>query len=269
MKIILSILFFLFAISCNSNEKDRKPIDKNTDSKPKNSSVIELIPKIINKYPHDETAYTQGLVFFDGYLYESTGLYGKSTLRKTEIKTGKILQSISLAPIYFGEGITILNNQIYQLTWENKKAFVYDLHSFKKLKEFSYPTEGWGITTDGKQLIVSDGSNFINFYSPEDFSITNTLMIRQGNKSIYNINEMEYVDGLIYANVYMTDNIVIINPYNGDIVGWIDISLLRQKLDNPANAEVSNGIAYNPNSKTFYLTGKNWSNLFEVVFVEK
>ncbi len=267
IQVIIFFLTILFACSGNNNKVDNAnttPIEKIP-----HNSIQQLIPKIINKYPHDQNAYTQGLVYHNGFLYESTGLYGKSTLRKVDIKTGKVLQSISLSPIYFGEGIAILGNKIYQLTWENKKAFVYDLFTFKLLNEYSYPTEGWGITTDGKQLIVSDGSNFLTYYNSENFTIENSMMIKQGNKSLYNINEMEMVDGLIYANVYMTDSIVIINPNNGDVVGWVDISLLRQNLDDSHNAEVSNGIAYNAATKTFYLTGKNWSNLFEVVFVEK
>lgn len=268
MKHSLIILFFFVFIACNGNNS-KTDVPKQPHTNEQQKTLLQLIPKIINKYPHDKNAYTQGLVYHNGYLYESTGLYGKSTLRKVEITTGKVLQSLSLSPIYFGEGIAILDDKIYQLTWENKKAFVYDLKSFKLLKEFTYPTEGWGITTNGKELIVSDGSNFLTYYDADKFSISNSIMIRQGNKSLYNINEMEYFDGLIYANVYLTDNIVIINPNNGDIVGWIDISLLRQNLDDSQNSEVSNGIAYNPNTKTFYLTGKNWSNLFEVVFVEK
>lgn len=265
---ILFSLFILF-VSCSGKETKNYNQQQQKIVQNQPNTIMQLIPKIINKYPHDKAAYTQGLVYYGGYLYESTGLYGKSSLRKVEITTGKVLQSIPLQVQYFGEGIAILNDKIYQLTWENKKAFVYDLKTFKLLKEYTYPTEGWGITTDGKQLIVSDGSNFLTFYDPDNFNITNTVMIKQGNKSLYNINEMEYLDGLVYANVYMTDSIVIINSNNGDVVGFIDISLLRQNLDDPVSAEVSNGIAYNPDTKTFYLTGKNWSNLFEVVFVEK
>lgn len=269
MKSQIIILFFLIFFACNGKNQKTETVEKPLTESKNQKELLQLIPKIINIYPHDKNAYTQGLVYHQGYIYESTGLYGKSTLRKVDIATGKIIKSISLSPIYFGEGIAVLDNKIYQLTWENKKAFVYDLNSFKLLKEFVYPTEGWGITTDGNQLIVSDGSNFLTYYNPNNFEILNTIMIKQGNKSLYNINEMEMVEGLIYANVYMTDKIVIINPNNCDIVGWIDISLLRQSLSEPMNAEVSNGIAYNPESKTFYLTGKNWSNLFEVVFVEK
>ena len=269
MKFQILFLIFILCISCNSKETKIENHPKSQTQQNQSKTLLQLIPKIINKFPHDKNAYTQGLVYHKGYLYESTGLYGKSTLRKVEIETGKVVQSISLSPQYFGEGITIFDNKIYQLTWENKKAFVYDIKTFNLLNEFAYPTEGWGITTDGNQLIVSDGTNFLTYYDPNNFTITNTIMIKQGNKSLYNINEMEYHDGLVYANVYMTDSIAIINPINGDIVGWIDISSLRQNLDDPNSAEVSNGIAYNPDTKTFYLTGKNWSNLFEVIFVEK
>ncbi|MGB9701812.1 MAG: glutaminyl-peptide cyclotransferase [Candidatus Kapaibacteriota bacterium] len=228
-----------------------------------------LYPVIKKIYPHDEKAYTQGMYYKNGYLYESTGLYGESTLRKNDILTGNSLKRINLLPIYFGEGITIYNDKIYQLTWTNKKGFVYDMNSFQKIGEFVYPTEGWGITSDGKSLIVSDGTNFLTFYNPVTFEITKTISVQFQNQSVMNLNELEFVDGKIYANVYMTDKIAIINSENGNVEQWIDISSLRMQLDDPSAAEVSNGIAFNPETKTFYLTGKYWSNLFEVVFEEK
>ncbi len=258
--------------SCNSNSKKIEQTKKSqqiaTSQNPSSETTTSNICKkvefeIIKKYPHNKDAYTQGLIFYGGYLYESTGLYGHSSLRKVNIKDGKVLKQINLLPLYFGEGITLLADKIYQLTWENHKGFIYNL-DFEKLGEFSYPGEGWGITNDGKSLIISDGSNYLSFYDPSSMNIIKTISVEDNNTPIFNLNELEWVDGLIYANVYMQDEIIAINPDNGKVVYSFDVSELRSALDDQTNAEVSNGIAYNPSTKSFFLTGKYWPNLFEV-----
>ncbi|MEN6294571.1 MAG: glutaminyl-peptide cyclotransferase [Chloroherpetonaceae bacterium] len=264
--LFLSILLFC---SCNTNSKKFEQSNNNHSDKSSQTNISNNITskmvefEIINKYPHDKNAYTQGLIFYGDILYESTGLYGQSSLRSVQIKDGKVLQKINLTPIYFAEGITLLSQRIYQLTWENHKGFIYNLN-LEKIGEFSYPGEGWGITTDGKHLIISDGSNYLNFYEPSTMNVIKTLSVEDGNTPIFNLNELEWVDGLIYANVYMKDEIIAINPENGKVVYILDISNLRDLLDDKKDAEVSNGIAFNPKTSTFYLTGKNWSNLFEV-----
>ncbi len=269
----LMLLTFFTTISCNSKDKSYLEQKEQQTAKPNKTKSTHsgkiLVPKILKIYPHDSEAYTQGLFYDNGYLYESTGLYGQSSLRKVDILTGNVLQRKNILPTYFAEGITKFGNKIYQLTWENKKGFIYDFNSFEKTGEFTYPTEGWGITTDNKNLIISDGSNFLTFYNPTSFEIENTISVQEGMQSVMNLNELEYVDGKIYANVYMTDNIVVINPVSGNVESKIDVSSLRMQLDNPNIAEVANGIAYNPETKTFYLTGKYWSNLFEVTFEER
>ncbi len=264
--LFLSILLFC---SCNTNSKKFEQSNNNHSDKSSQTNISNNITskkvefEIINKYPHDKDAYTQGLIFSGDILYESTGLYGQSSLRSVQIKDGKVLQKINLSPIYFAEGITLLSQRIYQLTWENHKGFIYNLN-LEKIGEFSYPGEGWGITTDGKHLIISDGSNYLNFYEPSTMNVIKTLSVEDGNTPIFNLNELEWVDGHIYANVYMKDEIIAINPENGKVVYILDISNLRDLLDDKKDAEVSNGIAFNPKTSTFYLTGKNWSNLFEV-----
>ncbi len=264
----LLVALILLSFSCESKQTDKpKPIV--SDNKQNRMRIKEYIPKIVNKFPHDADAYTQGLKFYNGYLYESTGQYGKSSLRKVEIKTGKILQSTKLPITQFGEGIAIKDNQIYQLTWENKVVLVYDLTTLKQINQFNFPTEGWGLEYFNNSFVASDGSNFLNYYNPETFSVLNVLMVKNRNQSVYNINEMEIVDNTIYANIYMSESIVMINPQTGILEGIIDISSLRELLTNQDEAEVANGIAYNPESKTFYLTGKYWSHLFEVEFIEK
>lgn len=266
------IIVMLLLNSCDTNSRKNNETNKTQPNDVAQISTMDTSSKnihkmieyeVIKKYPHDENAYTQGLFFYEGYLYESTGLYGKSSLRKVQIDNGQVLKQINLAPIYFAEGIALLNQKIYQLTWESHKGFIYNM-DFDKIGEFSYPGEGWGITTDGTYLIISDGSNYLNFYEPASMNIVKTLSVEDGNTPIFNLNELEWIDGLIYANVYMRDEIVAINPNNGKVVKIIDISTLRAELDNYDDAEVSNGIAYNPKTNTLYLTGKNWSNLFEI-----
>lgn len=266
------IIIMLLLNSCDTNSRKNNETNKTQPNDVAQISTVDTSSKnihkmieyeVIKKYPHDGNAYTQGLFFYEGYLYESTGLYGKSSLRKVRIVDGQVLKQINLAPIYFAEGIALLNQKIYQLTWESHKGFIYNM-DFDKIGEFSYPGEGWGITTDGTYLIISDGSNYLNFYEPASMNIVKTLSVEDGNTPIFNLNELEWIDGLIYANVYMRDEIVAINPDNGKVVKIIDISTLRTELDNHDDAEVSNGIAYNPKTNTLYLTGKNWSNLFEI-----
>ncbi|MCG2461080.1 glutaminyl-peptide cyclotransferase [Flavobacteriaceae bacterium F89] len=226
---------------------------------------------IVAVYPHDIHAYTQGLEFHNDTLYESTGLRGKSFLRQVDYKTGRILKEIKLDDRYFGEGITILNDKIYQLTWQSGIGFVYDLHSFKSLNTFKYnkSKEGWGLCNDGKKLFKSDGTEFIWILNPdtlaeEDYIETVT------NSSIFNrANELEYVDGKIYANVYQKESMMIINAQSGDIEGVVNFGGLKEKVTQHKNLNVLNGVAYSPTRKTFFVTGKNWDKLFEVRIFRK
>ncbi|OGU56928.1 MAG: hypothetical protein A2X64_02730 [Ignavibacteria bacterium GWF2_33_9] len=273
IQIFILIFLMISLSSCSKTDINFKPAVKtNISENPVNGDkqTKKYFPKILKKFPHNPSSYTQGLIFHNGDLYEGTGQYGSSKLMKINLKTGYPLKSLDLLPVYFGEGITIFNNKIYQLTWQSNKGFIYDINSLKKIGEFTYPTEGWGITNDSTSLIVSDGSNFLNFYDPINFSVIKTIMVvRKDDTPVYNLNELEFINGMVFANVYMTNEIIVINPNTGVIEASIDVSELRYHLDDIADAEVANGIAYNDKTNTYFLTGKYWSNLFEVKLIEE
>ncbi|WP_298476411.1 glutaminyl-peptide cyclotransferase [uncultured Maribacter sp.] len=227
--------------------------------------------EIINEYPHDIQAYTQGLEFYKDTLYESTGRRGQSSLRKIDYETGKVLQQIDLDKAYFGEGITILNDKLYQLTWQSKTGFIYDLNSFKKTGNFQYGNskEGWGLCNDGEKIFKSDGTEKIWFLNPSTL-IEEEHIETVSNKSVFNkANELEYVNGKIYANVYQKPSIMIIDATNGAIEGVVNFSGLKDKVTKHKDIDVLNGIAYHPTRKTFFVTGKNWDKLFEVNILKK
>jgi glutamine cyclotransferase len=217
----------------------------------------------MNSYPHDKSAYTQGLIYRDGMLYEGTGLYQQSSLRKVDLQSGEVLQRHDLLPAYFGEGITELGGRLYQLTWKEQIGFIYDLETFERLDDFSYSTEGWGLTQDGKQLIMSDGSNRLQFRDPQDLSVMATQPVLSGDKPVDRLNELEYVDGEVWANIYQTSCIARIDPQSGQVVGWIDIRGLLNP-DEMRLAEVPNGIAYDAQGGRIFVTGKLWPRLFEI-----
>ncbi|GBE30791.1 MAG TPA: glutaminyl-peptide cyclotransferase [Bacteroidetes bacterium] len=223
---------------------------------------------VINSYPHDYTAYTQGLVIHDGQLFEGTGRYGKSSLRKVDLETGEVLNKIDLTSNRFGEGIAIFNSRIYQLTWRAGEAYVYDLDSFERIGQFHYSGEGWGITHDGEHLITSDGSANLTIRDPETFSVESTIPVWDTNGSVNGLNELEYIDGFIYANLYPTDLIARIDPISGEVKAWLYLEGLLDAESPDGRAEVLNGIAYDSATGKMYLTGKYWPRLYEVEIIE-
>lgn len=246
------------------------------------SSVSEptaLNYSITNVYPHNTSSFTEGLEWHDNFLYEGTGdtggatYIGNSKLAKIDLKTGKDVKMVPLSKDYFGEGITIFNGKIYQLTYKEEKCFVYDFKSFKKVNEFTYQGQGWGMTNDGKYLIMNNGSNNLYFRDPLTFQIVKTVGVFDNNGPLGNINEMEYLDGVIYANVYLTNYIVKIDPQTGKVIGKADFSYLLNKYapgelseNDINNGAVLNGIAYDSIGKRFFITGKLWPKVFEVKF---
>ena len=220
--------------------------------------------RVVNVYPHDPEAYTQGLVYHGGFLYEGTGLQGHSNIRKVELKTGKVLKSHHLTAKYFGEGITICKNKLIQLTWQSNTGFIYDLQTFRLLGTFSYQTEGWGITYNGKHLIMSDGTAALRFLDPRTFKIMKQIEVRDRGNILPNINELEYIKGEIYANVWGTGYIVRISPRTGQVLGWIDLRVLYSLVGNSRKIDVLNGIAYDAQGDRLFVTGKYWPNIFEI-----
>jgi len=235
---------------------------------PGNSDVIPIYSySIVNTYPHDPDAFTQGLVFEDGVLYEGTGLYRQSTLRRVELETGAILQIRELPDQFFGEGITIYGNKIIQLTWRSNVGFVYDKSSFELLEEFNYSTEGWGITHDGEYLIMSDGTSTLHLLDPQTFEKTGQLEVFDNDGPVTRLNELEYIQGEIYANVWQTDQIARIAPDTGRVIGWVELGGLLTAEDGSELVDVLNGIAYDTEADRLFVTGKLWPKLFEIELI--
>ena len=267
MRNFVFIHFFLFAfigLAVSGGAGERGP-----------NAGKRLVLKTQAAYPRDKNAYTQGLIFHDGFLYESTGQYGQSSLRKVEIRTGKVLQSRGLKSDFFGEGLERVGDSLYQLTWREGLCFVYDLETLQYRKSFRYSGEGWGLACDGTHLILSDGTSTLRFYEPENFALQKRLSVvetdsQSREKPVHNINELEMVEGELWANIWKSDQIARINPKTGRVLGWINCSGFvpkeyREEHGNPRIAEhVLNGIAYDQETRTVYITGKNWPVLYEI-----
>jgi glutamine cyclotransferase len=222
---------------------------------------------VVHSYPHDRQAFTQGLFYQDGHLYESTGLRGRSSLRMVDLQTGRILQFQSVADRYFAEGLAPWGNTLIQLTWQSQLAFVYDRFSFKLVRTFHYPGEGWGLTQDGKSLILSDGTANLRFLDPATFREVRRVTVKDRGVPVTEINELEYVRGQIYANIWQTDRIARISPATGAVLGWIDLTGLLPEDQRSSRDAVLNGIAYDPERDRLFITGKLWPKIFEIKVV--
>ena len=220
--------------------------------------------EVVAEYPHLRTSYTQGLQFVDGGLWEGTGEYGRSQLLRTDLATGKVLQSKKLSKEEFGEGITVLGDKIYQLTWLNGKLHIYDKATLRHLATHTYKGEGWGLTSNGEKLYMSDGTNYIRVLNPETRAQERRFGVTLRGESLQYLNELEWIEGKIWANVYTTDHIVIINPENGVVEGIINLAGILPEKERDSRTDVLNGIAYDSATKRIFVTGKNWSKLFEI-----
>ena len=231
-----------------------------------NEDIPYYLAQAIAIYPHDPRAFTEGLVYENGFLYESTGLHGESSLRKVNLSTGEIIHLVEIEDQYFGEGLTIVGSTLIQLTWKSRVALLYHKDNLEPEKTLYYPYEGWGVTYDGSHLIVSDGSNLLRFLNPVDFSIIRELTVSSRRKLIYQLKELENINCKIYANVWHTDIIAIIDSQDGEVVGWIDVSQLEEKRN--TREDVPNGIAYDAENNRLFVTGKRWSHVYEIQLPE-
>ena len=257
MKRIVTILIaFATLVSCGGVRKK--------SATPQAVEPLFYTYEVVAEYPHLRTSYTQGLQFIDGEMWEGTGEYGRSQLLRTDLTSGKVLQSKKLSKEEFGEGITILGDKIYQLTWLNGKLHIYDKATLAHLATHTYKGEGWGLTTDGEKLYMSDGTNYIRVLNPETMAQERRFGVTLRGESLQYLNELEWIDGKIWANVYTTDHIVIINPENGVVEGIINLSGILPEKERDSRTDVLNGIAYDKATKRIFVTGKNWSKLFEI-----
>jgi len=225
--------------------------------------------EILNVWPHDPGAFTQGLTYHDGLLWESTGRYGQSSLRKVDLTTGKILERVEVPKEYFAEGMTLFQGKVFQLTWKAQRGFIYDPASFKLQTTFPYEGEGWGLTHDDQFLILSDGTNRLRFIDPADFQVKRTIAVYDHNQPLTNLNELEYIKGEIYANIWHTDRIVRLDPRSGQILGWIDLAGLLSPAERSDAEAVLNGIAYDETNDRLFVTGKLWPKVFEIRLKKK
>jgi glutaminyl-peptide cyclotransferase len=235
-----------------------------TKTPPENAVVPKYGYEVLNIWEHDPHAFTQGLIFADGKLLESTGEEGRSSLRQVEMQTGKILKKVDVPAPYFAEGIALLNGKIYQLTWQHELGFIYDAQSLERVGDFKYEGEGWGLTTDGQSLIVSDGTNEIKFLDPASFKVTRTIRVTDKNTPIDQLNELEWVQGEIYANVWHDEKIAVINPQTGRVTAWVDLTGLIPEGELQDPEAVLNGIAYDQGGGRLLVTGKLWPRIFEI-----
>ncbi len=225
--------------------------------------------EVVRQFPHDTAAFTQGFAYHDGYFYEGTGLKGRSSLRQVRVDTGEIVRQVGLTPEFFGEGITILGNEVIQLTWQSHIGFIYNLSDFRRLRSFSYPGEGWGITTNGHELFMSDGTPEIRVLDSSTLVEKRRLSVHDGTTLVPELNELEFVDGEIFANVWQANRIARISPQTGEVVGWIDLTGLLSPIYRLGPDAVLNGIAYDQQRKRLFVTGKLWPNIFQIRVIPK
>lgn len=264
------IALLLFSTACKAGQAigSEQPVNPQ-DQAAVPYRVTNYSYEIVNTYPHDPAAFTQGLVYHQGELYESTGLNGQSSLRKVELQTGRVLKKFDVPQQFFAEGLALFNNRLFQLTWLTQTTFVYDFDSFGLFKTFNYEGEGWGLTHDQHSLIMSNGTNQIRFLDPETFQVQRTINVLDGNSPVRQLNELEFIKGEIFANIWQTDRIARIDPQTGRVTGWINLVGLLSPQDRTRPVDVLNGIAYDVENDRLFVTGKLWPKLFEIRLVSR
>ena len=262
---ILSALIFLLPYGACCPVNGGIPSDPSTTAPPKQYGF-----EVAHAYPHDPAAFTQGLLWHDGFLYESTGLNGASSLRKVALETGVPVQNCKVDRQYFAEGLTLNGDRLVQLTWQSQRAFEYRLSDFSPVRDLDYLGEGWGLTTDGGRFIMSDGTARLRFMDLSTFAPIGSVTVTDQGRPVVRLNELEYIDGLVYANIWRTDRIAQIDPATGTVVGWVDLTGLLTPEDRGASTpDVLNGIAWDSAARRLFVTGKNWPTLYEIRLVER
>ncbi len=259
-----AVIFLIISLLHYEPANQPNAIANGNNQSTRDARAQQVSYEVVSSYPHDPTSFTQGLVWHDGTLYESTGLKGESKLRRLEFPSGRVLKEINLASEFFGEGLALVDGRLIQLTWQSHKGFVYDLNTFRQLQEFAYDTEGWGLTYDGKNLILSDGSSDLFYLDPQTFKPIRKLAVTMNGKPISELNELEFIDGEIWANVWQTDLIVRINPSTGRVASFLNLKGILAPSDKTGREDVLNGIAYDAERKRIFVTGKLWPRIFEI-----
>jgi glutamine cyclotransferase len=260
----ISIIVLLIFNACKTNQSASSQAEQQPTQMTAPTRVLTYTYEIVKTYPHDPAAFTQGLVFHQGLLYESTGLNGFSSLRQVELETGRVLKKVDVPQQFFAEGLTLFNGHLYQLTWQSQIGFIYTLDSFNLLNSFSYTGEGWGLTHNSHSLIMTNGSSQIRFLNPDTFEVQRVINVEDNGRPITQLNEIEYIKGEIYANIWQTDRIARIDPNNGRVTAWINLSGLLSPEDRARGVDVLNGIAYDETTDRLFVTGKLWPKLFEI-----
>lgn len=262
---VILLLFLQRSTSDSNKEKASSAPNANANSNAnREGSVKQAAFEVVNSFPHDPTSFTQGLLWYDGTLYESTGLNGESKLRRLEFPSGKVLKETPLAADLFGEGLALVNDRLIQLTWTTHRGFVYDRDSFRLLQEFRYETEGWGLAFDGARLILSDGSSDLFFYDPQTLKLQGKMAVTLNGEPIRELNELEFIEGEIWANVWQTDFIMRISPTTGQVTSFLNLKGILSPSDRKGSENVLNGIAYDAGKKRIFVTGKLWPRIFEI-----
>ena len=275
---LFAFLGIFAPLYCTPQLETPARVEEEEGAGPRSAAQLPEVPvysyRVVQTYPHDRRAFTQGLVYEDGHLYESTGgslwspaIMGQSTLRKVELETGQVLEMKMVPPQYFAEGLALFEDRIIQLTWRSKVGLVYDKAGLAFKNQFDYPTEGWGLTHDGRRLIMSDGSSTLRFWDPQTFEETGRLDVRDKGASVPWINELEYINGEIYANVWQSERIARISPENGRVLAWVNLTGLLSAVERGPNVNVLNGIAYDHEGKRLFVTGKGWPKLFHIELI--
>jgi glutaminyl-peptide cyclotransferase len=259
-RFVLILALSVAGLQCNAGANS----GSSTTNTPANAPASKINYEVVHAYPHDTGAFTQGLIFVNGKLYEGTGQEGRSSLREVDLQTGHVVNKVEVPEPFFAEGITLLNGKIYQLTWQHGIGFIYNAQTLEKTGQFAYKGQGWGITNDGHSLIVSDGSYNLKFFNPDSFTVTKTIAVADGDTNVPRLNELEFVNGEIYANIWHDDRIATIDPQNGRVTGWIDLAGLLPPGAVTDEEAVLNGIAFDQAGNRLFVTGKLWPQLFEI-----